>query len=540
MKPVTFLFSLGALLVTGAALPAATHGASALHLLQADGGVKIRALDAREATVETHGEAAPADAAIEVARGEHRGDSENMDRARRELENFQRMQAALAAAGDLSDEERAALIEKAREKLNKDMKRLEERERENANDEDIEDRRDEAFDIRKDRYRASLRALQRDLLYRIDVMKEAGNGKNEEQLDNLQEKITDTYADLQDKIDDGEPRTWDATLDLGRKFHGEYQAQVDKWEREAGPEQVAPNVPARLKGLQRDLGTRIKKLRRAGGERFESQLDDVQDRVNEAFEGLRDKAEDAPAKVAEQVLADGIKMHAQFVAELDKWADKMGVDAAEASPVERLAAMQDRLIERIKTLRREGDGRCEDVLDGIEDKVRDTYADLKDKILNQSKEQWAKTMEAAEGFEVEYTRQLDAVARKLEGGDQVERHEPEPAPKVEPRDFPEKDVKLPPGEVADVIGGVRVARLLPLPKKQLGLECGLSVNEIVDADGALAQAGLEVYDIILELNGKAVDTRSDLREALAGAKRGEEFTVLVMRDGKRIKLTSEK
>ncbi|MCC6464292.1 MAG: PDZ domain-containing protein [Planctomycetes bacterium] len=540
MKPISFLFSVGALFATGAGLSAATHGTGALSLLQADGGVKIRAVDTRESSVETHGEAAPANVTIEVARGEHRGDNEQMDRARRELQNFQRLQAALMAAGDLNGDERAALIQKAREKLDKDMKRLEERERENANEDDIEDRRDEAFDIRKDRYRASLRALQRDLLYRLDVLKEAGNEKQDDQLDALQEKITDTYADLQDKIDDGEPRTWDATLDLGRKFHGEYQAQIGKWEREVGADQVAPDVPARLKGLQRDLGARIKRLRKAGGDRFESQLDDVQDRVNDAFEPLIDKLEDAPAKVREQVLADGKKLYEQFVAELDKWAEKIGVDAAEPGPVERLGAMHERLLDRIKGLRKEGNGRFEDILDGVEDKVRDTYADLKDKILNQSKEQWAKTMEAAEAFEVEFTRQLDAVERKIKGGDRVERHEPEPAPEVEPRDYPEKDVKLPPGEVADVIGGVRVARLLPLPKKQLGLDCGLSVNEVVDADGVLAQAGLEVYDIILELNGNAVDTRSDLREALANATRGEEFTLLVMRDGKRIKLKGEK
>ena len=98
---------------------------------------------------------------------------------------------------------------------------------------------------------------------------------------------------------------------------------------------------------------------------------------------------------------------------------------------------------------------------------------------------------------------------------------------------PERDVDLPPGETADVVGGVRVARLTPLVRKQLNLDNGLSVNEIVNADGILAESGLEVYDIILEINGEKVDTRTALRDAVASLKKGEDLKLTIMRDGKK-------
>ena len=83
------------------------------------------------------------------------------------------------------------------------------------------------------------------------------------------------------------------------------------------------------------------------------------------------------------------------------------------------------------------------------------------------------------------------------------------------------------------MGGVRVARLTPLVRKQLNLDNGLSVNEIVNADGILAESGLEVYDIILEINGEKVDTRTALGDAVASLKKGEDLKLTIMRDGKK-------
>ena len=99
--------------------------------------------------------------------------------------------------------------------------------------------------------------------------------------------------------------------------------------------------------------------------------------------------------------------------------------------------------------------------------------------------------------------------------------------------FHVSDIKLPAGEQADIVAGVRVARLAPLVKKQMDLESGLSVNEIVDPEGLLAIAGVEVYDIILEFNGDKVDTRDGLRKVCKDVKKVSEYSLLVLRDGKK-------
>jgi S1-C subfamily serine protease len=92
----------------------------------------------------------------------------------------------------------------------------------------------------------------------------------------------------------------------------------------------------------------------------------------------------------------------------------------------------------------------------------------------------------------------------------------------------------------DIVDGVRVARLMPMPKKQLGLSNGLSVNEITDAEGALARAGLEVYDIIIKVNGTEVDSRTGLREELDKVAKDSEYELLIMRDGKEKTLKAKK
>ena len=66
------------------------------------------------------------------------------------------------------------------------------------------------------------------------------------------------------------------------------------------------------------------------------------------------------------------------------------------------------------------------------------------------------------------------------------------------------------------------------------------MNEIVDAEGPLARAGLEVYDIVLKVNDEAVDTRTGLRDQMNKIKRGDEYSIEIMRDGKKQTLKAKK
>ena len=155
---------------------------------------------------------------------------------------------------------------------------------------------------------------------------------------------------------------------------------------------------------------------------------------------------------------------------------------------------------------------------------------------------FSNTLETAAKYHKQFCDTIDMWQRKIVGAtDKIDRKLPEvPAAKEDRPEYPEKDVPLAKGEQMDIIEGVRVARLMPMPKKQLGLENGLSVNEIVDADGALARAGLEVYDIIIKVNDKSVDTRTELRDQMNDVKRGSEYSIEVMRDGKIKTLKSSK
>lgn len=485
---------------------------------------------------------APAAREADIAAPEFRADSAALHQARRMIQDQALREAMLMADGDLSQEESARLVQEARERLNRDLARLEKRERDNAREADPKDRAEEAKDIKKDRYRASVRALERDLLYRIDRLRKAGGDKYEANLDNLVDKIKDTFADLQDKLDDDPAATWSTTLDVARKFYNGYLEQVEKWGKEVGLDASVPDVDKRLKDMTEELVVRAKRLRKLGGEKYEDELDATIEKVKESFSTLREKLEDTPPKGWLEILAAGEKLHKQFGADLDKWAKQLGADESLPSPTERLAELSRDLLDRIAGLRKAGGNKHEDVLDRLEDKVRDTFADLKEKALNQSREHWAQTLEDAAKFHREYSEQIDLWELRIRGGDKpVERiPAPEPVPSVGKTDYPEKDLPLPESGHVDIVDGVRVARVGPLVRKQLGLENGLEVKEITDADGALARLGLEVYDIILEARGVKVDTRSGLREAMDGAKKGEEFSLVVLRGGKKQTLTGRK
>ncbi|MBZ0135930.1 MAG: PDZ domain-containing protein [Planctomycetes bacterium] len=503
-----------------------------------DGGIKVRS---SSGSVETHGEAAKAAPGDAMGDGATRGDGKSIRDFTKALEDARNVNFA---DGDLTQDEINKLNDKAREKLSRDLEKFQEREREASREKDPEDKAEISAEITFDRYRASLRALERDLLYTLGAMRKAGGDNYEGTFDDLEEKIKDTFADLHDQIDDGSSETWGKTLDTGRKFHAEYHKQLDKWAEKIGVNPVVPNAKEAVVGFKKSLIGRIKQLRKICGDKYQDQLDDVEERIYAAFEGQEEKLEDADPKAWQGIVGDAEKFFHDFNKELDGWVRKFGVDDTLPSPIDRLKELNEDLDGQVDDLRRIGGDEYEDVIDEIADKIDDTFADLKDAILDQSKEQWPATLETAAKFHKEYSEVIDLWQRKILGANEkVERKFPDvPTPGIDGAkpDYPEKDVELPKGEHMDVVDGVRVARLMPLPKKQLGLTHGLSVNEIVDADSALARAGLEVYDIILQVGDANVDSRSELRDAVAGLKKGDEFEMTVLRDGEKLTLKTKK
>ena len=510
-------------------------GALGLALPLAAQGITIKSNDGK---VESHGEAKEATPSDTMGRGDTKGDPQALKDFVSEVE---RLKAQSFAAGDLTQEEIDALEEKARKKLEKDMQKLQERERENSTERDAEDKAEEALDIKRDRYRTSMRALERDLLYHVARMREANKDKLESEMDDLSDKIKDTFADLHDKVDDGMPATWDDALNTARKFHTEYDAQIRKWADKTGVSADVPNAKATVTDMKKALRARVNRLRKICSDKYQDQLDDVEERFLSTFEGLEEKFEDAPPGTWANILKDADKFMLNYTAELDGWAKKIGGDETLPSPLERLGALNRDLDERVKDLRRIGGDEYEDAIDEIAGRVDDVFADLKDKIVDSDKSTWAATLEVAAKYHKQFSDTIDMWQRKIVGADKIDRKFPEvPSGDIESKDYPEKDVQLPKGEVMDVIEGVRVARLMPMPKKQLGLTHGLSVNEIVDSDKALARARLEVYDIILSVNGKNVDSRTDLRDVIAGIEKGAEYEVVILRDGENKTLKAKK
>jgi len=510
-----------------------------------DSWVKAQDINIRvagEGKVEVAPPSTPAAREIEAPLPNFNGDSARMDEARRMIEDQARREGILFADGDLSKEDQARLAQEARERLERDMAKLEKRERDNARESDPSDKAEEAADIKKDRYRASVRALERDLLSRIDRLRKPGGDKYEANFDDLQDKIKDTFADLQDKLDDDPPATWNTTLDVARKFYNDYLAQVEKWGKDVGMDASIPDADKRLKEISEELIVRAKRLRKLGGEKYEDELDSTIDRIRDTFADLREKLNDTPPKGWAEILATGEKLQKQYATDLEKWAKQMGADESLPSPSEQLNAFSRDLLDRIGNLRKEGGDKYEDALDNLEDKVRDTFADLKEKVLNQSKEQWPRALEDGARFHREFGDQIETWRIKITGAAKpVERHDlPQPVPSIGKPTYPEKDMPLPDNGHVDIVDGIRVARVGPLVRKQLALENGLEVKEITDPDGALARVGIEVYDIILEAKSTKVDTRNGLREVMDGVKKGEEFTIVILRDGKQQTLTGKR
>jgi S1-C subfamily serine protease len=70
---------------------------------------------------------------------------------------------------------------------------------------------------------------------------------------------------------------------------------------------------------------------------------------------------------------------------------------------------------------------------------------------------------------------------------------------------------------------------------KLAAKSGVLVSS-VDAGGPAGKAGMKAGDVILKLDGKAIEDGSDLREAVSGAEGGKEVAVTVQRDGRPVDL----
>lgn len=78
--------------------------------------------------------------------------------------------------------------------------------------------------------------------------------------------------------------------------------------------------------------------------------------------------------------------------------------------------------------------------------------------------------------------------------------------------------------------GVQVAQLPDLAKKQLGVERGLAVGDVV-ADSPAAKAGIERHDILTKVNDASLSELADLVKAVE-ASDGKEMTIALLRAGK--------
>jgi serine protease Do len=76
-------------------------------------------------------------------------------------------------------------------------------------------------------------------------------------------------------------------------------------------------------------------------------------------------------------------------------------------------------------------------------------------------------------------------------------------------------------------------------KKQFGLKDrkGAIVSS-VEAESPAGRAGLKAYDVIIEINGQAVENSNDLRFKIADIQPGKKVNLKVIRDGKEVTLTA--
>lgn len=93
------------------------------------------------------------------------------------------------------------------------------------------------------------------------------------------------------------------------------------------------------------------------------------------------------------------------------------------------------------------------------------------------------------------------------------------------------------GEVRRGLLGVSIADVTPEIAEALGVgsESGAMVMAVSPGSGAEA-AGVEVSDIVVELEGEAIDNSRELRNRVGLLRQGDEVEIALLRDGRRIEL----
>ena len=106
---------------------------------------------------------------------------------------------------------------------------------------------------------------------------------------------------------------------------------------------------------------------------------------------------------------------------------------------------------------------------------------------------------------------------------------PKPEPKAEPKaEAPKRTGR---GYL-----GVRLIELTDEDRKDLNIKGGIKIGEVV-AGGPAAKAGLQADDILLTLDGRAVDSAQDLAPIMQAASAGQSMKVEILREGKKKNVT---
>jgi len=116
------------------------------------------------------------------------------------------------------------------------------------------------------------------------------------------------------------------------------------------------------------------------------------------------------------------------------------------------------------------------------------------------------------------------IEEELKGG-----KAPQGAPKAQPKAEPKAEA---PKRKARGYLGVRLIELDDDEKKDLGIKSGIKVGETIPG-GPAAKAGLQVDDVILSLDGRAIDSTQDLAPLMQSSAPGASMKVEYLRAGKK-------
>lgn len=110
---------------------------------------------------------------------------------------------------------------------------------------------------------------------------------------------------------------------------------------------------------------------------------------------------------------------------------------------------------------------------------------------------------------------------------------PKAAPKAEPKPEPGTEPRAEaPKRKARGYMGVRLIELTDEDKKDLKIKGGLKIGEVVE-NGPAAKAGLQADDVILAINGQAVESPQDLAPIMQSTGPGSSIKMDYLREGKK-------